>query len=64
MTVHHRIFESSSKSWEQMCSEAEAFASSVGKQNLIEHLPGRLRRHRCVRARRQGADHRVVLGVT
>jgi hypothetical protein len=35
MTVHHRIFESSSKSWEQMCSEAEAFASGVGKQNLI-----------------------------
>lgn len=35
MTVHHRIFESSSKSWEQLASEAEKFASSIGRENLI-----------------------------
>jgi hypothetical protein len=35
MTVHHRIFESASKSWEQLSKEAEEFASNVGRENLI-----------------------------
>jgi len=35
MTVQHRIFESSSKSWEKLCAEASAFASEVGRERLI-----------------------------
>ena len=35
MTVHHRIFESARKSWEDLCREASEFASSVGRENLI-----------------------------
>lgn len=35
MTVHHRIFESLTKSWEDLCKEATAFASQVGKERLI-----------------------------
>ena len=35
MSVRHRIFESSSKSWEQLAQEASEFASSVGKERLI-----------------------------
>ena len=35
MTVQSRIFESASKSWEDLCAGASAFASEVGKQRLI-----------------------------
>jgi hypothetical protein len=35
MVVQHRVFESSSKSWEKLCAEASAFASEVGRENLI-----------------------------
>ena len=35
MNVRHRIFESSSKTWEQLAQEAEEFASGVGRDNLI-----------------------------
>jgi len=35
MTVQHRIFQSSSMSWEALCDEARAFASEVGRENLI-----------------------------
>jgi hypothetical protein len=35
MTVQHRIFESSSKSWETLCDEASAFASEIGRERLI-----------------------------
>lgn len=30
MTVRHRIFESSTKSWQDLCAEATAFAIEVG----------------------------------
>jgi hypothetical protein len=35
MTVQHRVFESSSKSWERLCAAASAFASEVGRERLI-----------------------------
>jgi hypothetical protein len=35
MTVRHRIFGSSTKSWEALCTEATEFASTVGRENLI-----------------------------
>ena len=35
MVVRHRIFESSSKSWEQLAEEAGEFASSLGRERLI-----------------------------
>ena len=35
MTVHNRVFASSSKSWEALCDEASAFASEVGSEKLI-----------------------------
>jgi hypothetical protein len=34
-TVQHRIFESSSKSWEALCDEASAFANEIGRERLI-----------------------------
>ena len=38
MTVHNRVFASSSKSWEALCDEASAFASEVGPEKLINRL--------------------------
>jgi hypothetical protein len=35
MTVRHRIFESSTKSWDDLCKEATAFASEIGRERLI-----------------------------
>ena len=35
MTAKHRILESSSKSWEDLCTEATAFASEIGRERLI-----------------------------
>ncbi|HXG55631.1 MAG TPA: hypothetical protein VNJ03_09665 [Vicinamibacterales bacterium] len=35
MTVRHRIFESSTKSWEDLCKEVEEFASTLGQERLI-----------------------------
>jgi hypothetical protein len=35
MIVRHRIFESSSKSWEDLAKEAAEFASSVGRDRLV-----------------------------
>lgn len=35
MTVRHRIFESATKSWEDLAQEAEEFATSVGREKLI-----------------------------
>ncbi len=35
MTVQFRIFESSSKSWTTLVSEASDFATEVGKERLI-----------------------------
>lgn len=35
MIVRHRIFESSTKSWEDLCTEATEFATSVGRERLI-----------------------------
>jgi hypothetical protein len=35
MSVQHRVFASSSKSWESLCDEASAFASDVGRERLI-----------------------------
>lgn len=34
ISVQHRIFESSNKSWEALCAEASAFASEVGGENV------------------------------
>ena len=35
MTVKHRMFESSTKSWQELCAEATAFATEVGRERLI-----------------------------
>jgi hypothetical protein len=35
MTVRSRQFASSSKSWEELCAEASAFATQVGRERLI-----------------------------
>ena len=35
MTVQARLFSSSSQSWEELCAEASAFASEVGREKLI-----------------------------
>lgn len=35
MTARHRIFESSHKSWEDLCKEATRFATDVGRERLI-----------------------------
>ena len=35
MTVQSRQFASSSKSWEELCTEASAFATQVGRERLI-----------------------------
>lgn len=35
MTARHRIFESSTKPWEDLCSEATAFATQIGRERLI-----------------------------
>jgi hypothetical protein len=35
MTVQSRQFTSSSKSWEELCTEASAFATQVGRDRLI-----------------------------
>ena len=35
MRVQHKIFESSFKSWDALCEEAAAFATTVGRERLI-----------------------------
>ena len=35
MAVQSRVFSSSSKSWEELCAEASAFATEVGQEKLI-----------------------------
>jgi hypothetical protein len=35
MTARHRIFGSSSKSWDTLCEEACAFATEIGRGRLI-----------------------------
>ena len=35
MTVKHVVFESATRSWEDLCEEAAAFATEVGRDKLI-----------------------------
>jgi hypothetical protein len=35
MKLRAEIFESASKSWEQMCEEVSLFASTIGKDQLV-----------------------------
>ena len=35
MTARHRIFESASKSWDEMCQEVTEFATELGPKRLI-----------------------------
>lgn len=35
MTVRHRNFESRTKSWDDLCKEATAFATEIGREKLI-----------------------------
>lgn len=35
MTVRYRVFESSTKSWDDLCAGASEFAANVGRENLI-----------------------------
>ena len=35
MTARHRIFESRTKSWEDLCNDATTFATEVGRERLI-----------------------------
>jgi len=33
--VQHKLFKSTFKSWDSMCEEAAKFATSIGKERLI-----------------------------
>jgi hypothetical protein len=35
MTVQSRQFKSSSKPWDELCAEASAFATQIGRERLI-----------------------------
>ena len=35
MTVRYKLFKSATKSWEALCDEAASFASTVGRDRLI-----------------------------
>lgn len=35
MKVRHRLFKSATKKWETLCDEAAAFATTVGRDRLI-----------------------------
>ena len=35
MQVRHRLFKSSLKSWDALCEEAASFASTLGRERLI-----------------------------
>ncbi len=35
MTAKHRLFESATESWEELCTEATAFATEIGRDRLI-----------------------------
>ncbi len=35
MTLHFKIFRSSFSSWDTLLSDAAAFATEIGKQNLV-----------------------------
>ena len=35
MNVQHQVFESSTQSWEELCDEADQFATQVGREKLI-----------------------------
>ena len=35
MRVRHRLFKGTFKSWESLCDEAAAFATSIGRERLI-----------------------------
>ena len=35
MRVQHRLFKSSFKSWDTLCEEAAAFATTIGRERLI-----------------------------
>ena len=35
MQVQHKLFKSSFKSWDSLCEEAAAFATTVGRERLI-----------------------------
>jgi hypothetical protein len=35
MKVLHQIFQSATKSWEDLCDEAAEFATEVGRERLI-----------------------------
>ena len=35
MTVRHRIFESNTKSWDDLCKAATAFATEIGRERVI-----------------------------
>ena len=37
MQVRHRLFEATFKSWETLCEEAAGFATTVGKDRLINN---------------------------
>jgi hypothetical protein len=34
-TARHRVFESSTQSWDELCAEATAFATEIGRERLI-----------------------------
>ena len=35
MQVRHKLFESTFRSWDSLCEEAAAFATTVGRERLI-----------------------------
>ena len=34
-TARHRVFESRTKTWDDLCAEATEFACQIGRENLI-----------------------------
>ena len=35
MTAKHRLFESKTESWDELCNDATAFATEIGRDRLI-----------------------------
>ena len=61
--VKYELFESDTKSWDTLCADAAAFATSVGHRELDQHLRLRRRRHSFRWRLLEGDNLRLVLGL-
>ena len=63
MRVQYRIFESATRSWEDLCDEAAEFASEVGRDKLINLSVAASGGTEGFGLSRAGRNCRVVLGI-